>query len=324
MVKKTWQKALTETVQDSAVLAKALKLNPSDIAPQNFPLKVPKAWLSKIEKGNPKDPILLQVLPTAQEAIEATGFSEDPLQERSASPIPGVLHKYHSRVLLIVTGACGVNCRYCFRRNFPYEKHQQGQRQWRQAVEYIARHPEINEVVLSGGDPLMASDAVLAKLAHQLEKIPHLKTLRIHTRLPVFIPERCDAGFVRWFTKCRLKAVLVTHVNHPNEIDEKFAKKMRALKKLGVTLLNQSVLLKGINDEASILKTLSEKLFLECDIQPYYLHLLDPVKGAAHFEVSRSAVRHIFQELLKVLPGYLVPRLVTEIPGYGSKVFLPL
>ncbi|MCD6046489.1 MAG: L-lysine 2,3-aminomutase [Gammaproteobacteria bacterium] len=319
MSKKPWQKILAETINDLETLAKLLQVQPHELAHQSFPLKIPKAWIKKIEKGNAQDPLLRQILPVAEEVTNIPGFELDPLKEREASPIPGLLHKYQSRVLLIMTGICGINCRYCFRRNFPYEEHRTGQQQWQKALEYIAEHPEINEVVFSGGDPLLAPDNILAKLAQKIAEIHHVKTLRIHTRLPVFIPERCDKDFFQWFTGTRLKPVMVLHINHPNEIDTKLAKKMRSLKKRGISLLNQSVLLKGINDDAQTLKTLSEKLFFDCDILPYYIHALDKVKGAAHFEVEKSQALQLQQELQGLLAGYLVPKFVQEIPGENSK-----
>jgi EF-P beta-lysylation protein EpmB len=323
--KKPWQIALSQSIDDFDTLAKRLKLKINDLklakkAEQDFALKIPQAWLKKIKRADPDDPLLRQVLPLGKELTHVAGFEPDSLQELQASPTPGMLHKYRSRVLLIMSGSCAINCRYCFRRNFPYNQHQKGQGQWQQALEYIAQDPQINEVIFSGGEPLLLPDNVLEKLAIQLAQLPQLKTLRIHTRLPVFIPERLDHDFLKWFTNGRFKAVMVLHINHPNEIDAKFAKKMQTLKKKGVTLLNQSVLLKGVNDDAQILKALSEKLFFDCGIQPYYLNLLDKIKGVAHFLVARNKASLIYQELLGLLPGYLVPKLVVEIPGEASKV----
>lgn len=322
--KKNWQIALAQSITDVTTLAKLLKLELKDLpsalaAQKDFAVKVPKALLKKIKVADPQDPLLLQVLAQSVETKAVPGYEVDPLQEKIASPVPGMLHKYQSRILLITAGSCAVNCRYCFRRNFPYDEHQKGQKQWQLVLEYLHNHPEVNEVILSGGDPLLLPDAVLAKLCWQLSKIPHIKILRIHTRLPVFIPERLDQDFLAWFVNDRFKAVIVLHINHPNEIDAKLARKMQMLKKRGVTVYNQSVLLKGINDNADTLKTLSEKLFFECGIQPYYLHFLDKVKGAAHFAVSKEKALMIYDELLAQLPGYLVPTLVSEVPGKRSK-----
>jgi len=323
--KKPWQIALSSSITDPKILTDLLQLNISDLplmqaADKDFSLKIPRAWIEKINPADPYDPLLMQVLPIAAELKPVAGFEMDALQEIKSSPVPGLLHKYASRVLWIIAGSCAINCRYCFRRHFPYHAHKQAQMDWQKALDYIASNPEVNEVIFSGGEPLILPDAVFSKLVAKLGKIPHIKTLRIHSRMPVFIPERLDQDFLRWFVSDRFKSVLVVHVNHPNEIDAVFAKKMQALRKKGIVLFNQSVLLKGVNDNALVLKNLSERLFFECGIQPYYLNFLDKIKGVAHFAVTKKQARALYQELLGLLPGYLVPKLVIEIPGRGSKV----
>lgn len=323
--KKPWQIALRNSITDLKTLADLLQLNISDLplaqaAGKDFSLKIPRAWIQKINPADPYDPLLLQILPSGAELKPVAGFEVDALQEAKVSPVPGLLHKYRSRVLWITSGSCAINCRYCFRRHFPYAEHKQAQSAGQKALDYIASKPEINEVIFSGGEPLIMPDQVLSKLVTKLAEIPHIKTLRIHTRMPVFIPERLDQDFLRWFVSDRFKSVLVVHVNHPNEIDAVFAKKMQTLRKKGVILFNQSVLLKGVNDHALVLKNLSDRLFFECGIQPYYLNFLDKIKGVAHFAVTEKQARAIYQELLGLLPGYLVPKLVVEIPGRTSKV----
>jgi len=320
MRKKTWQKILTEVITDPYELSQALQLPVALFAQTTFPLKVPRRWLQKIRSGDRSDPLLLQVLPQQAELLETALFQRDPLQEKSVNPLPGLLHKYQSRALLIVTGACAVHCRYCFRREFPYSENQTGQRQWDEVIAYLNAHPEINEIILSGGDPLLAPDSVLAGLVEKISAISHVKTLRIHTRMPVTIPERLDKDFLAWFDTGRFMPVIVIHVNHPNEIDARFCKKMQQLKKRGIVLYNQTVLLKNINDDVSVLKALSEKLFFEAGVQPYYLHLLDKVKGAAHFDLPEEEAKKIYKELQAKLPGYLVPKLVREVPGERNKV----
>jgi EF-P beta-lysylation protein EpmB len=271
-----------------------------------------------MHRGDSRDPLLLQVLPVQQEAQETTGFLRDPLEELDSMPVPGLLHKYQGRALLTVTGACAVHCRYCFRRHFPYAEANPVTGHWPQSIEYIRQHPDITEVILSGGDPLTLSDDRLQSLADQLATIDHLRTLRIHSRLPVVLPERVDENLLSWLAAQRLKVVMVIHCNHPNEIDTGVIGAMDRLRRAGVVLLNQSVLLRNINDEAATLISLSERLFA-AGVLPYYLHQLDRVQGAAHFEVSARTARKLMNEVSASLPGYLVPRLVQEIPGMPGK-----
>lgn len=272
--------------------------------------------------GDRHDPLLLQVLPVHQEYLTEAGFSKDPLEEQDA-PVPGLLHKYRSRVLLMLKTGCAVNCRYCFRRHFPYQDNQVNKRTLEPVFDYLRAHHEINEVILSGGDPLMAKDDMIAWVLKQLEAIPQIKRLRIHSRLPVVIPARVTEELCQRLANSHLKVILVNHINHANEIDDTFKAAMQKLKQANVTLLNQAVLLKGINNDVAAQAQLSEALF-DADILPYYLHLLDKVEGASHFDVEEREAKAIMAELLEVLPGFLVPKLVREIGGQPSKTLIDL
>ncbi|HBM2882618.1 TPA: EF-P beta-lysylation protein EpmB [Klebsiella oxytoca] len=287
-----------------------------------FALRVPRAFIARMEPGNPNDPLLRQVLTSQEELIHAPGYSTDPLEEQH-SVVPGLLHKYSNRALLLVKGGCAVNCRYCFRRHFPYAENQGTKRNWQKAMEYIAAHPELDEIIFSGGDPLMAKDHELDWLLTQLESIPHIKRLRIHSRLPIVIPARITDTLVARISASSLQVLLVNHINHANEIDTAFRRAMKSLRMAGVTLLNQSVLLRGVNDDARTLADLSNALF-DAGVMPYYLHVLDRVQGAAHFMVSDEEARAIMRELLTLVSGYLVPKLAREIGGEPSKTPLDL
>ena len=287
-----------------------------------FALRVPRAFIARMEPGNPNDPLLRQVLTSQEEFIHAPGYSTDPLEEQH-SVVPGLLHKYSNRALLLVKGGCAVNCRYCFRRHFPYAENQGTKRNWQKAMEYIAAHPELDEIIFSGGDPLMAKDHELDWLLTQLESIPHIKRLRIHSRLPIVIPARITDTLVARISASSLQVLLVNHINHANEIDTAFRRAMKSLRMAGVTLLNQSVLLRGVNDNARTLADLSNALF-DAGVMPYYLHVLDRVQGAAHFMVSDEEARVIMRELLTLVSGYLVPTLAREIGGEPSKTPLDL
>jgi EF-P beta-lysylation protein EpmB len=319
-----WQQALAEAINDPAELLALLEL-PVDLLPpglaasSQFPLRVPRAYAARMRKGDPADPLLLQVLPVAQEISEVAGFSRDPVGDLEAMPFPGVLHKYQGRVLLITTGACGIHCRYCFRRHFPYGDANPAPGAWQQALNYISADSSITEVILSGGDPLALADYRLADLATQLTAIPHVKRLRLHTRLPIVLPERVDAALLAWLGDTPLQKVIVLHANHPNEIGADTEHSLSALRECGITLLNQSVLLRGVNDDVTVLAALSEALFAS-GVLPYYLHLLDKVQGAAHFEVSEAAALTLIAALQSRLPGYLVPRLVRETAGAPAKI----
>lgn len=287
-----------------------------------FALRVPRAFIARMKPGDAQDPLLLQVLTQGQEFVQAPGYSTDPLDEQS-SVVPGLLHKYRNRALLLVKGGCAVNCRYCFRRHFPYQENPGNKRSWQTAIDYIAAHPELDEIIFSGGDPLMAKDQELAWLIDALAQIPHLKRLRIHSRLPVVIPARITDGLCQILAETRLQVLMVTHINHAQEIDAALQQAMQQLKRAGVTLLNQSVLLRGVNDNAATLAALSNALF-DAGILPYYLHVLDKVQGAAHFFVSDDEARALVRELLTQVSGYMVPKLAREIGGEPSKTPLDL
>ena len=321
--KDEWIFELANVVTDIKELYRCLNLDPEAIslpmlqARKQFPLRVPMAFINRMKKGDSQDPLLLQVLCDEKELINVAGFSEDPLEEQN-NTIPGLLHKYHNRALLMIKTACAINCRYCFRRHFPYHDNQGTKKNLGAALEYIASHPELDEIILSGGDPLMAKDHEMAFLITELEKIPHIKRLRIHSRLAVVIPNRITSELCRLFAKTRLQIVLVTHINHPNEIDDNVTDAIKCLKEHQVTVLNQSVLLKKVNDDADVLACLSNKLF-SIGILPYYIHLLDKVQGAAHFLVDDDNAKQIMRQLAKNVSGYLVPKLAREIGGEKSK-----
>jgi L-lysine 2,3-aminomutase len=296
-------------------------LNLSAQAAENFPLRVPKSFAARIEKGNLNDPLLRQILPIADELEMHNGFSNDPVGDLKAVKQIGVLHKYHGRVLLINTGACAIHCRYCFRRNFPYADLQLSKQQENAAIRAISEDETIEEVILSGGDPLVLNDVRLASLFEKLNAISTVKRIRIHTRLPIVQPQRITQELLGIFKNSAKKIVLVLHCNHANEIDNDVAGACEPLKKANVTLLNQSVLLQGVNDDAAILCELSERLF-EIGVLPYYLHFLDKAHGTAHFQVSKSKALQIMTAMQNRLPGYLVPKLVFEEPGQLSKQYL--
>ncbi len=300
---------------------------PQDLLPaarrahRRFPLRVPHSFIRRMRRGDARDPLLLQVLPHQDELEAVAGFVADPVGDHAAERLPGLLHKYHGRVLLVTTGACAVHCRYCFRQHFPYGEANPRFDQWQASLDYIRADASIREVILSGGDPLSLRDDKLAELVAQLETIGHLRILRLHTRLPVVLPSRVDEALLGWLAGTRLRPVVVVHINHPAELDSELERALGRLRDAGVTLLNQSVLLRGINDDAEVLIRLSERLF-EAGVMPYYLHALDRVAGSARFEVESRRARDLLVCLRNRLPGYLVPRLVREQAGAASK--LPL
>lgn len=321
-MQENWKKDLANAISDPRKLLFILEIPETAFqadcaARQLFPMRVPQSFVDRMEKGNPKDPLFLQVMPKQQEFIQKAGFVKDPLDEHE-SVVPGLLHKYSNRVLFIVRGGCAINCRYCFRRHFPYQDNSNNKHEWQQAIDYIRSKPEIIEVIFSGGDPLMANDEQLSWLIEQLEQIPHLKRLRIHTRLPVVMPSRVTDEFVMLLKQSSLRCTVVLHINHPNELAAELPAALAKLTTAGISLYNQAVLLADINDNADDLVALHERLF-DNRIQPYYLHVLDKVEGASHFEVSEEKAVALMNELLLRLPGFLVPKLVREIAGEKSK-----
>lgn len=318
-----WQTQLSRAFTDVQTLCLYLNLsidnlNLSTESIKKFPLLVPLAFAERIEKGNPSDPLLRQILPIADELKNYTGFSDDPVGDLNSVKQTGLLHKYHGRVLLINTGACAIHCRYCFRRNFPYADLQLNKQQENDVLQTIQNDESIQEVILSGGDPLILNDARLARLFAGLEAIPTLKRIRIHTRLPIVLPDRITDEFLMLVKNSTKKIVIVVHCNHANEIDDYVALACQRLKSAGVTLLNQSVLLFGVNDNLEALSDLSKRLF-EIDVLPYYLHFLDKANGTGHFQVSKEEALALLTALQNRLSGYLVPKLVTEQAGELAK-----
>lgn len=323
-----WQQQLAAGFSDIEKLCRYLQLVPTDLgisrtAAAAFPLRVPQGFAARMEKGNPEDPLLLQVLPVEQEMHPYPGFGTDPVGDLDAVSETGVLHKYHGRVLFIISGSCAINCRYCFRRHFPYADVQLSRKKQRAAVQYIADNPAISEVILSGGEPLLWNDARLGELFQRLASIDHLQRIRIHSRLPIVLPSRITPQLLDCLGQSRQQVILVLHSNHANEISTDVASACKALRERNITLLNQSVLLKNINDSPGKLCLLSEKLF-QAGILPYYLHLLDKTAGTGHFLVSETNARNIIREVQNRLPGYLVPKLVKEETGRLSKTAIAL
>lgn len=326
-VEPSWQKELAQCITEPEELLRVVGLDPTlyeedCTARRLFPMRVPRHFAAQIKRADPTDPLLRQVMPLRQEYIQATGYSADPLAEQQTAG-KGLLHKYQSRVLLIVRGGCAINCRYCFRRHFPYQDNAANRQDMLDNLHYVAQRTEINEVILSGGDPLMAKDDYLAWLTAQIADIPHVTRLRIHTRLPIVIPQRVTKDMLNWLTSTRLHPVVVLHCNHAQEISPEVKQVLMKMKAAGVTLLNQAVLLAGVNDHADAIVELNEALF-SAGTLPYYLHTLDKVQGAAHFAVSDDKAKAIMADVIKRQPGYLVPKLVREIGGQPGKTPLDL
>jgi EF-P beta-lysylation protein EpmB len=318
-----WQVELARAVSTPAELLRRLGLpdpGPGTSAP-DFPVRVPEGYLARMRPGDPDDPLLRQVLAVPEEQVLTAGYRDDPVGDLEATEAPGLLRKYRGRALLVVTGACPVHCRYCFRRRYPYATGQVSPARWEGVLERLAADPTVSEVVLSGGDPLTVTDEKLRRLVEGLEGIPHLRRLRVHTRAPVVLPSRVDAGLLGWLADTRLPTVFVVHANHPNELGPEAARALGRLRDAGCTVLNQSVLLRGVNDRVEVLAEVSERLFAAGAL-PYYLHQLDRVQGAAHFEISDDRARSLVSALRARLPGYLVPRLVREEPGQPAKTVL--
>ncbi|MEC9076467.1 MAG: EF-P beta-lysylation protein EpmB [Pseudomonadota bacterium] len=318
----SWQQELASSVTSSEVLLTRLGLDATQVLGVDhtpaFSVRVPEPFITRMVPGDPHDPLLRQVLSVVDERILNPGFVTDPLDEFD-SALPGVLHKYRSRVLLIYRGGCAINCRYCFRRHFPYQEQTLTSRDVDLLIKYLIEHPEINEVILSGGDPLMADDFSIRDLLSRLDLIPTITRLRIHSRLPVVIPARVTVALCETLATTRLPVVMVLHINHANEVDESVMHAVGRLRAVCRSVLNQAVILRGVNDSAESLITLSERVF-EVGIDPYYLNVLDRVAGAHHFDVTDKEVAALHEALLNALPGYLVPKLVREVPGVGHKM----
>ncbi len=332
-VEQNWSGELASAISEPARLLTELKIpgrdwprdgsgDPDFASEKGFPLRVPQSFVGRMEEGNIHDPLLRQVLPLNEEFDIVPGYSADPLGEQNNDQ-PGLLHKYPNRALLIVKSGCAINCRYCFRRHFPYAEHHGSRSAWQKSLASIHARTGLNEVVLSGGDPLMADDHELGWLIDEIGSVPHISRVRIHSRLPVVIPSRVTGELCRILYSTGLRVILVSHINHANEIDDNLRRAFAALKQAGVTLLNQSVLLQGVNDSVAAQVALNETLF-DAGIQPYYLHVLDKVQGAAHFYVSDQRAREIMAGLMTKVSGYLVPRLIREIGGRPSKTPLDL
>lgn len=320
-----WQRALANAIRTPEALAAALDLDRAACGPMpmagGFPLLVPRGFVARMQKGDPHDPLLAQVLPRAVEDETAAGFTADPLAEQTALSAPGLVQKYAGRALVLVTGACAVNCRYCFRREFPYAESGATSAGLEAALAHVAGDGSLSEVILSGGDPLLVDDERLAVIVDRIERMDHVRRLRIHTRLPIVLPERVTDGLVEILAHTRLACTVVVHANHPAELDATVAAAAARLRGSGAILLNQAVLLRGVNDSADVLAELSERL-VDLGIVPYYLHMLDRVRGTSHFEVPEHESLALHAALRSRLPGYAVPRLAREVPGEPAKVWL--
>lgn len=321
-----WQQELSQAIKDPVELLTLLGLEDrleaiDGTILKQFPLRVTQSYLNKMRFADAVDPLLRQVFPLIDEGFQADGFSADPVGDHLAVTTPGVLQKYQGRALLLTTGACAIHCRYCFRRHFPYGDSNPLASQWQDTLAELRADQSINEVILSGGDPLALSDIKLASLISDLQQIPQLKRLRIHTRLPVVLAKRITPALLELLSDARFQVVMVIHANHANEIDEEAAEVLALLRAAGCELLNQTVLLKGVNDSADTLIALSERLS-DVKVIPYYLHLLDKVQGASHFAVDDAMGITLIQQLRDALPGYLVPRLVREQQGEASKTII--
>ncbi|WP_227431028.1 EF-P beta-lysylation protein EpmB [Psychrobacter sp. I-STPA6b] len=317
----SWQRQLADSIDDIDELLDILQLSAlkaSLYLPKQFGLRVPRGFVNKMRIGDAHDPLLQQVLPRMQEQVTVTGYVTDPLAENSANPIQGLLHKYRSRILVTVTGACAIHCRYCFRQHFDYQSNIPSKQQMAEIHDYILAHPEVNEIILSGGDPLSVSNRRLIEQLKVFESLPQITTIRLHTRLPIVIPERLDEVLLAYLSHSRCKIVMVLHTNHANEVDTHTANYLSEAKQAGIILLNQAVLLKGINDTLQAQTELSHKLF-SVGILPYYLHILDKVSGAAHFDIPKYQAVKLYWQMLEELPGYLVPKLVQELPDQPFK-----
>lgn len=321
----SWQRELAEGIQDVTELLEAVGVSRQDVSElvdfrPSFPLRVPRQFVEKIERGNPKDPLLLQVLPLRIETLNVEGYCDDPLHEAESTKIPGLIHRFTGRVLVIAAGQCGINCRFCFRREFPYVANTIGRQTLNKLVDYLHSDTTIEEVILSGGDPLMMSDSHLGNVIENIGTVNHIKRLRIHTRLPVVIPGRITQTLLEVLRrKPRLRITMVLHCNHAQELNSKFSEAVQCLLDQRITVFSQSVLLRGINDSVVALSKLFRSLY-DSYVIPYYLHTLDRTSGTAHWEVPLSEAREIYRQLLAQLPGYMVPRFVMDGPGLQHKM----
>jgi EF-P beta-lysylation protein EpmB len=321
-----WQSELARSVRDPAELCRLVGLSSTAAeavmqAADGFPILVPRPYLARIRTGDTGDPLLLQVLPRRAELDQTPGYTPDPLGETASLCGLGLLWKYQNRILILATPMCAVHCRFCFRRHFPFNNSLQSPSKWDEAFRLLSTEPSIHELILSGGDPLMLPDELLARLAAKFAQISHLRRLRIHTRMPVVIPQRVCEELISWIKGIRLSTIMVVHVNHPAEIDAEVAAGIGRLIEAGIPVLNQGVLLAGVNDNLDVLAELYERL-ADLRVMPYYLHQLDPVAGAAHFEVPIAKGKELIAGLRKKLPGYAVPRYVREIQGRAAKEIL--
>ncbi len=319
-----WKLLLREAFRDVDQLLAFRGLSRADLAlstSASFPLLVPRGFAERMRHGDAADPLLRQVIPLAEEDQPAPGFVSDPVGDLARTRGPGLIHKYPHRVLLIATGSCAIHCRYCFRRHFPYSEELAAREHWSDALAQIGADDSIHEVILSGGDPLSLATAKLQELTDALRAFKHLRRFRIHTRWPIALPERVDTELLRWLSGLPWPLTIVVHANHAREFDDHVRAALQRLRGAGAVLLNQSVLLRGVNDTVAALRELSETL-ADGGVTPYYLHLLDRVVGAAHFEIGLREARALIRALRGQLPGYLVPRLAREVPGRSSKTVL--
>lgn len=324
-----WQRQLATATRTTADLLARLNLSTADLlaagirvdADANFPLLVPESFLRRMTPGDPRDPLLLQILPRMAERRSVPGFQTDAVDDAGARRTPGLLQKYHGRALMLAAGSCAVHCRYCFRRAYPYSDEPRRLNDWEPALREIAEDRSLTEIIFSGGDPLMLSDDRLAALCRRVDAIRHVERIRFHTRLPIVLPARITEEWIALLLSLRTQPVVVVHANHPAEIAGDCADGLRHLVRRGIPVLNQTVLLRDINDTVDVLENLSRRL-TGIGVMPYYLHQLDRVDGTAHFDVPDVAVRDLMQSLRQRLPGYAVPRCVREIPGEPHKTLL--
>lgn len=319
-----WQRSLSQAIRDPETLIEVLSLprewtEVARRAGNQFPLLVPKSYVAKMRSGDINDPLLRQVLPLGEELVASAGFSVDAVGDANSRRAPGLLHKYQGRALLVATGSCAIHCRYCFRRHYPYREDPRRMDEWESAFRVLEADHSIHEIILSGGDPLMLTDHRLGELVHRLAAIPHLRRLRIHSRLPIVLPNRVNERLLKLLRECRLRTIMVVHANHPNEVVDDCEDALRTLVRSGITTFNQAVLLRGVNDHADVLVQLHERL-IDVGVVPYYLHQLDRVQGVGHFEVDESIGLKLIAELRRRLPGYAVPEYVREVAGAEFKV----